>query len=363
MQKKILLFIESGGPGGAEKVVLETAINLAKSNFAVTVCTLRQGWLTENLKNAGITYRYLKSKNSFDFGLIFRLATFIKKEKFELVHSHLLDSNFYCSLAALIAGVPHIASEHGDVHHISLKKFSWFKLKIISLLKTKMTAVSKFTAKQLKTLGYNSPITVIGNPITITFKQNLEVRENVRNSFSLTAQDLLWLNIGNLREVKDQDTLIKGFAKALKENKNQKLVILGEGPERTKLENLINVLRLSDRVKLLGFCNDINPYLQAADGFILSSKSEALPLSLLEAALAGLVVVATNVGGIPEIVENNIDGFLYKSGKDKELAEILLGVSQNQKSSKEMAEVLRTKVEAKFSMESYLEKLKQLYRL
>lgn len=361
MQKKILLFIESGGPGGAEKVVLETAINLAKSNFAVTVCTLRCGWLTDNLKNAGINHLHLESKNSFDFGLIFRLASLIKKEKFELLHSHLLDSNFYCSLASFIAGVPHIASDHGDVHHLHLKKFSRLKLKIISLLPTQMTAVSNFTAQQLKVQGYNSPVTVTGNPITNSFQQSLEVRENVRNSFALKAEDFLWLNIANLRVVKDQVTLIKGFAKAYHENKKQMLVILGEGPERVKLETLINNLELSNQVKLLGFCNDLNPYLQAADGFILSSKSEALPLSLLEAGLAGLVTVATNVGGIPEIIENNVNGFLFEKGNDQQLADHLLRVYKDQKTARKMSEVLRGKIKSNFSWESYLEKLNQLY--
>ncbi len=360
MKKKILLFIESGGPGGAEKVVLETAINLTKSNFAVTVCTLRQGWLTDNLKKAGITYRQLESKKSLDLALIFKLVSLIKKEKFELVHSHLLDSNFYCALATFIAGVPHVASEHGDVHHLHLKKFSRIKLKIIDLLKTKMTAVSHFTAQQLKALGYNSTVTIIGNPISTSFIQNSEIRENIRNSLSL-KEELLWLNIGNLREVKDQSTLIKGFAKAFKENKNQILLILGEGPERAKLENLIDSFKLSERVKLLGFKPEIDLYLQAADGVILSSKSEALPLSLLEAALAGLILVATNVGGIPEIIENNIDGFLFESGNDQELAEILLKVCSDQARFKKMAGILREKVKDRFSWENYLEKLKELY--
>lgn len=361
MQKKILLFIETGGAGGAEKVVLETAINLKNSGADVTVGTLRLGWLTDSLRTKGIRHQHFESKSKFDFGLIYKLITFLKKEKFSIVHSHLLDSNFYCSIATFIAGVPHVASEHGDVHHLHLKKLSRLKLKIIGLLKTKMTAVSKFSADRLKALGYNAPVTVIGNPITISYRQDLELRERTRNKLGLKAEDLLWLNIANLREVKDQFTLIKGFAKACRQNNNLFLLLLGEGPERAKLENLIKNLDLAENVELLGFCPDPTPFLQAADGFILSSKSEALPLSLLEAAVSGLTVVATNVGGIPEIIKSNVDGFLFESGNDLQLAEILVRISADRGTMKKMAEVLREKVKLDFSMQSYLEKLNDLY--
>ena len=117
--KKILLFIESGGPGGAERVVLELAKGLIKAGNQVEIAGFRTGWFTERLKELKI--KHTKLDNSVNkISLILNLKKLFKN--YDVVHSHLLDSNFYCSIAAKLVGVKHIATEHGDVHHSNKKK-------------------------------------------------------------------------------------------------------------------------------------------------------------------------------------------------------------------------------------------------
>ena len=357
---KVLQFIETGGPGGAERVVSEIAAGLKARNIETAVLTLRTGWLTETLDSMGIKRFHIASEKKLDWRLPFRIARLIREEQFTVLHSHLLDSNFYGGIAARIARVPHLATEHGDVHHIKAKHLMRVKLKILAMLDSHFSAVSQYTADYIRKFGVKKPqICTIGNPVSLPRPRDPRERIETRASFGITedaATHWLWLHVANLRLVKDQGTLIRGFAEAVKRSRHrQTLVIAGDGPERAKLERLANDLDIANSVRFLGFQQDIPRLLYAADGFVLTSRSEAMPMALLEAALAGLVLVSSEVGGIPEIIHRDESGFLFPAGDASALARRMNEALEHRGRSSAFAERAKRLVETHHSLDSVLE--------
>jgi glycosyltransferase involved in cell wall biosynthesis len=313
---KILHFIETGGPGGAEQVFLTYVKTLRDMNIEVLAVTLREGWLTTRLDEEKIERRLLTSKKS-RIQLVFLLYSLIKSERIDLVHSHLLDSNFYCSIAATLANVPHIGTEHGDIHHLRKKRMAAYKTRLTSFFTSHIFAVSLFSKNALIKSGMSKrKVSVLPNPFDFTTDKTKRIpRETRMNYLGLSDQSpdtWIWIHVANLRQVKDQTSLLEGFAKSTSRKEHpQKLILVGDGSLRNELEKKAFSLGISEDVLFLGFRNDIQELLSLADGFILSSLSEALPISILEAARAKLVLLSSSVGGIPEIITDSETGFLF----------------------------------------------------
>lgn len=364
---KVLLFIETGGPGGAERVVATLASALKHNGVDVLVVTLREGWLTDRLDRMGIERRVLRSDSKL--GLVFNLISIIKAENIDVIHSHLLDSNFYAAISAFFCQVPHIATEHGDVHHLEKKKFPRIKIKIISLLASKVFAVSAFTMKALIENGL-TPEKCLVFPNPYQFPNNDSSIEKAAAIKALLAPDLtdlrqttwIWIHVANLRKVKDQQTLLRGFAGAKSRATHpQKLLIVGDGSERGALEELSRSLGISEDVRFLGFRDDVEQLLATADGFILSSTSEAMPMSILEASAAGLLLVSTDVGGVPELIRDGETGYLFPAKNHSRLSEIIdRAVSQPEK-SKEMATKARKELEGRTDLFKVVGRLMNFY--
>jgi glycosyltransferase involved in cell wall biosynthesis/predicted ATP-grasp superfamily ATP-dependent carboligase len=358
---RILFFIESGGIGGAEKVVLTLATSLQSKGHKILVATLRTGWLTTALKKEGTQHIQIKSGKGLDYKLIFQLVRLLKKEEIDVLHTHLLDSNFYGSVAARIASVRHIATEHGDVHHTDSKKFLKLKVKIPYVLGSIFTTVSKFTKTRLTELGVKGKgIHCVYNPICI-HNNNTNTRDNIRKDFGIEEDEWVWIHIANIRPIKNQELLIKAYAKAAAQTSNQRLLFVGDGEAREALEGLAKQLGVDDKILFLGFKENTKDLLLAADGFILSSHSESMPISLLEAGTLGLYIVSTNVGGVNEVIKHNITGFLATPNNEQSLAEgIMLAINSPGK-AKEMGLKAKEFIQQKCAVASVLEQYLKIY--
>lgn len=368
----ILIFIESGGPGGAEQVVLSLAKRLKQKGIPVAVATLRTGWLTESLKAADIEHIHVESNTRLDIGLPWRLARIARKRGCTVLHSHLLDSNFYGVIAARIAGIAHLGTEHGDIHHIASKRFVNAKLLIMKLLRARLSAVSDFSRKRLVDLGYpESLVTVVGNPIAPAARLEPARRAELRSSFfseELSPDTWIWIHVANFRAVKDQQTLLRGFAHSLKRGarehsgaRGQRLVLVGDGDLRAELEATSKELGIQDATCFLGFRDDVQELLAASDGFILSSKSEAMPMSILEAAMAGLCVISSRVGGVPEVVRVDETGLLFEKGDYEALGELLSTIEREPQKGRMLGEGIRDFVTSRYSIDTVLESYFALY--
>jgi len=357
MKKRILFFIETGGPGGAEQVVLQLLEGFRNLGHEVFLTTLRTGWLTQTAQERGFQYHQLHSEKGLDLSLPFKIVNLIKSLKVEILHTHLLDSNFYGAIAAKFARIPHIGTEHGDVHHINKKKFLKLKLFIASSGRSKLTAVSDFSAKKLISLGVPArKVLVVPNPVKEPAR--IAQRAQARESLAVTS-DWLWVHVGNLRPVKDQATLIKGFAHSLTlSTKNQKLLLVGDGQEREALSSLVKELGISEKVIFIGHSDQVDYYLSAGDGFLMSSISESMPMALLEAISYSLYPICSAVGGIPELLSKEQ---LFPVGDSKKLGQLCANVLENQEHFKSIVREFSARMQSERSLEKICKKYLEFY--
>lgn len=366
---KILQFIETGGAGGAERVVSLLVRALLNAGHEVEAAGSRSGWLTETLAADGIRYHSIPSTRRLDYTLPLRLSRLLQGGGFDILHSHLLDSNFYGSIAGKLAGVAHLATEHGDVHHPAGKKLLRTKLRIAAMLGSQFSSVSNFSAVRLCELGVPARIiTRIPNPVRDDFfsiagrrGNNPDRQRMLRGQAGLPdafAGGMLWLHAASIRPVKDQETLLRGFALS---GPNQFLAIVGEGEGRSGLARLAADLGIAQRVHFAGFSDDIPSWLEAADGFILSSKSESMPMALLEAGAAGLLLASSDVGGVREVIPDDEFGFLFPSGDPAALAKAIDSAAAAGEEGRRMVQRSMSHIAANFSMQRIIGDYVALY--
>jgi len=135
-------------------------------------------------------------------------------------------------------------------------------------------------------------------------------RELIRSEYGIPADAIVVGTVGRLAEVKRQDRLLKAAAELSLGNRKLWVLIVGEGPERDRLVQLATSLGIQERVRLVGYQSQPNRFLRAMDLFVLTSRSEGLPISLLEAWASRLPVISTNVGGVPDVISEGIDGLI-----------------------------------------------------
>jgi glycosyltransferase involved in cell wall biosynthesis len=161
-------------------------------------------------------------------------------------------------------------------------------------------------------------VVVISNGVdTEQWLPDANVRASLRDELGY-KDEFLWFAAGRLEPVKDYETMLRAFAQTPEAGR---LAIAGSGPLEGELKKLAEELKVADRVRFLGFVSDVRPWMQAADGFVLSSRWEGLPMGLMEAAACGLPAVGTDVAGTREVIADGETGWLAPAGSSKALAE------------------------------------------
>jgi glycosyltransferase involved in cell wall biosynthesis len=183
-----------------------------------------------------------------------------------------------------------------------------------------------------------------------------------RHQLRLPASGPIVGSIGRLNVVKDYGTLIASFKEVLNKHPDAKLVIAGDGPERNKLQLQIEELDISDKVTLLGERNDVEELLGQFDIFALTSLTEGFSVALVEAAWSGLPIVATDVGGNREIVQDGITGFLTEPGNIQDVTEKIEKLLSDNRLRQRFGSVSRSRAEANWTLELMREKYQRVYQ-
>lgn len=377
-RKKVLFLITKSNWGGAQRYVYDLATNLNKANFETVVALGGEGELVHRLYDAGIRVikidslkRDVSLKNEWNFTK--ELWRIIKTEKPDILHVNSSKAGGVGTLLGRLLLVPKVIfTAHGWAFNedrpswqkIIIKFLHWLTV----LLSHRTIAVSNSILKQLNWPGVESRTKVLhpGRNIGVMYETD-EAREKLQEFIpdkSLTKNDnLIWLGtIGELHPIKRQTLLIECLALIHLNYPQLRLLICGEGSERTNLENLIIKSGLADKVFLLGNVSEAARLLKAFDIFLLPSKSEAYGYVLHEAGLAGLPVVATNVGGIPEIIESGVSGLLVPADDVNALKEALIRILDDQTLRQNFAANLKEKMLAR-SLDKMVRATETLYTL
>jgi glycosyltransferase involved in cell wall biosynthesis len=355
---RILEFIDTLDTGGAERMVAGLALQLRAMGHAVHVVCLRDFGLmpvaAERFSEGGVSLTEFRKRDGFSPAAVWKLVRFLKAHSIELIHSHNPLVTHYATIAGKIARTPAIVSTiHGtSTLHMPRWAENVFAYSCASHDRIVLVCRQVERVFQERYRRLRDRTTVIPNGI--------EVQELLRVRRSLPTGAFVFGSIGRLTPVKDQQTLLMAFAQVHKHFPSCKLEVLGSGELLEELEELSAKLAIRAVVKFHGWSRDIPGFLSGLDAFVLSSKSEGLPMTLLEAMAAGLPVVATAVGGIPEVVESTNCGWLAQPSRPDNLAENMLRL-MNAPDRLQRGNLGRQAVLERYSVQSMAEQYEVLF--
>lgn len=360
--KKILFYTDTPLLGGAENQMLLLARFLPRDRYETTlVCASHKNlnpWC-QDFMEAGIKVQRLKVFHKHDPRHFLYLKRLLPN--FDLLHLHVWNpaSCRYAFLAA--SKTPIVITEHDPFPLTGLK--GWMKNKLMQRV-SKIIVCSE-AAKKLVLLQNQGDerIKVIPNGIDVeAWKETSKLpnrHEFRRVHFEATMRDKIILCVAELHERKGQKHLIKAALGLQNTQFDFKLVFVGEGPERKYYEKLARPL--GEKVLFLGQRKEIAQMMAAADLFVLPSIREAFGLVLLEAAIAGVPVIATNVGGIPEIIQSNKTGLLVEPENAKALENAIKTLFQNPALAVSMMNEAKSHAEIKFGAKMMAARTAEVY--
>jgi N-acetyl-alpha-D-glucosaminyl L-malate synthase BshA len=297
------------------------------------------------------------------FGLLLfwlKVLFILQKLKPDIIHAQTIDMGVGGLLAKIFLKKPYVVyGRGGDVY--SSWMFKNFISKIIIKNANAVFALTEDMKKEMTKI-YKRDIIVIPNGIDILKFKNLSKR-NIRRIMNIPIDEKIIIFVGRLKAVKGIEYLIKAMEIIQQKNGKAKLMIVGDGAEKEKLETLVDKLNLNKNVMFIGKISneDIPKYLIMSDIFVLPSLREGFPNVILEAMASGLPIIASNVGGIPEIIKNGENGFLVEPKNPEMIAEKILMLFENNELRKIIIEKNKEDVK-RYSWEDITEKLEENYR-
>lgn len=370
MVTNILYVITKANWGGAQKYVYDLATVARGTGCEVAVAYGEHGELASRLETAGIRTLLIRGL-SRDVGLFAELRAFInlmrlfRVERPGAVHLNSSKAGLLGALAARLCGVQKIIfTAHGWAFNesrpwwqkIIIYKLAWFTV----LLSHITICVSRAIARDARYFPFiQKKLVVIHHGITCA---TLLSREAARAELAPRAVGTYWIGMNSeLHPTKRIDDAIRAMRIVVNDYPGALLIVISEGQERQKLEALIHELNLRDHVSLVGFKRNAASLMRAFDLFVHSSQSEALGYAILEAGCASLPVVATRVGGIPEIIPDDDHGLLVPPRNPKALASAILSLINDSTRAHELGARLHAHVLRDFSPEKMLTKTLDLY--
>jgi len=370
---KILLFTDTKQLGGAENHMLSIFKFYDRQGYELQLACPSDPALDtwcKKIKDMTVTVHRLKNRHKHHPGQYFELKKLIQKEGISLIHIHVWNpaSGRYGFMAAKSAGIPYMFTEHDPFQLSSVK--DWLKKKLIKDA-SQVIAISEKN-KQLLSQLYpflKSKIVMIHNGIDTTWFESqllsfsLTDREEFRkDEFTTDGETPIATCIAELHPRKGIIYLLEAAKLFKEEGGNIKFIIVGNGDEKKHYEDFIKKHELEDYVKLLGRRHDIPQILKSSDVFVLPSLNEAFGLVLLEAMMAKLPIVATNNGGIPEIVKDRENGMLVPTKNPKAIKKAIEKILASKELRKKMSEKSYENVRELYEVKDMVKKTEAVYR-
>lgn len=367
---KVLHLISGGDTGGAKTHIINLCTNL-KNFIGLKIICFMYGQFYEEVKKSGIDIDVYEQRSRFDLSVIDKIVQLVYSQNFDIIHCHGARANFIgMLLKKKIKDKPFLTTIHSDfdldfqdvvykkiifsyLNKISLKKFDYF-IVVSSLLKDKV-----------KKLGIsNNRVFVLHNGFDFDKKISFEGREDFLSKYidkSLIQSKIVIGNLCRLIKVKGLDVFIKAAELIVKEYDDVIFLIGGDGPQKEYLENLINELKLNNKVFLLGKIDNPYDFFNAIDINVISSYSEGFPYSLLEATMLEKCCVSSRVGSIPDLIEDEKNGLFFEAGNHKELSQKIKKLLDDKALIQSLGRKLSQKAKEKFSAKSMAETQFRIY--
>ena len=359
--KSVAFVLSKFGRGGAERVVYQLAKSLRNRGIDILcICLEEIGSLGERIQPSDFNFISLNSQSSYDLKSLADLSKYLYKFNPDIVNVHSYSVLPYVSLASLSGTIHRVVfTAHGLLYE-GFKKYM-IRYRAASYCLAGLSAVSEQVAERHRIyLGWRKPIEVIENGIEIVVTDD-EKRGETRKTLGITDDTFVFLNIGNIRPEKGIENIFKAvyILKSLKVKKKFCVVIVGAAQDKPYYEKSYKLsveLGVTDNIVWAGHVNDVNAIYAIGDAFLLSSRSEGLPLVVLEAMSCGLPVIATRVGGVPQVLKNGT-GILINPSSPEQMASAMQKIINDEV----LRRILREKSLKRFAEDYTIEKMAQKY--
>lgn len=362
---RVLQIIPNFGYGGAEMLVKDLLLAQDTQKLEMAACSLYPFSATsieEEIHEKNLTVFYLDKELGPDPRMVKRLYDTFMRFKPHVIHTHryairyTLIPSILCQIPVKIHTIHNIARKEVDlagriIHFLAFRLFNY-----------KPIGISKIISESAMDYYKIDNIPYIYNCIpTDKYINNNNMKLNIRLSLNFDDDSLVIIHVGRFFPQKNHRLLIESFSRVLLKINNVKLVMVGDGDLRPEMEGIVNRNGLNNHIKFLGVRKDIADLLSASDIFVLSSDWEGLPLTVIEAMAAGKPVIATAVGGVPELIEDNINGYLVKPGDIDSLAHAIIKMAGDREGSRKMGEIGQKMAREKFDIGIMAKAYENLY--
>jgi glycosyltransferase involved in cell wall biosynthesis len=367
-RRKVFFLVDSLNVGGTETQAVELALRLPVSEYEIMMGCLRaQGPLLEKLRGSAVKVREFHPSGGLDSaaGLyeLIRLARYLRREKFDVVHTHDLWSNLMGVPAARLAGVPAIVSSRRDLAHFDWyqgKRRHWLR-RIQNLSGVVLANATPIRDALISEDGFApGKLRVIHNGVD-TEKFQRAQRDRAR-LFPDVGNEILVVLVGNMHsDVKGHPWLIAAAPTVVREFPEVRFVFAGDGESRLTFAAQVAQLGLEGKFKFLGRRSDIPEILASCDLAVLPSRAEGLPNAVLEYMAAGLPTIASRVGGMAELVQDGVTGLLVPAEDANALAGALLQFLRDPEQARQIANNGQRFAVENFSFERLIREIDELY--
>jgi glycosyltransferase involved in cell wall biosynthesis len=337
---------------------------LPQERYRSIVLIRGKGWVYEELCRRGVKPLLMDAKGSFNWRYLKGLTTLIRRERVDLIQSHLLGSNVYCSLAGLLTRKPVVATFHGAVDIGEDERLKRLKFGAINLGAHCVVAVSDSLREGIvnRTPLKAGKMRVIYNGIkTADFQRPHS--DALRKQNGWAREDIIIGCLGNIRSAKGYDILLRAAALLKDKPATYRFVIAGQGKPGLydDLLKLRAELGLEETVHFLGFNDDPAGFLSNLDLFLLSSTSEGFSIATIQAMAASLSVIVTRSGGPEEIVTHGENGWMVETGSPEAIAEAVEKLAADQELCAKLANKGKEHASRKFDIDTMLTAYGKLY--
>ena len=368
---KILYLVTQSEFGGAQRYIFDLVTNLPDSKYHAEVAAGGSGELFSSLEKAGVKSYRLKNlvrqiNPIKDVAAYLEIKKLLQKTRPDILHLNSSKAGVIGAIAGSHAGIKKIIyTVHGFVFNEPLpnwKKNIYLVMeKFSAKYKDKLICVSEFDRK----IGIKKRICAPEKLITI--RNGIEQIEFLdqqwaRNELKLDQNMTIVGTVANFYPTKGLPDLVQAAKTVNQKIPGTVFAVIGDGGKRNLLETKINELKLNKNFILLGEKKEAWRYLKAFDAYVCSSVKEGLPYSIMEAMAAGLPVIATKVGGIPELIEENVNGLLVEPRNPDKLAEKIITVLKGKDLADRLSAQSKDKVEKYFNLARVIKDTENIYR-
>ena len=365
---KVLHLTSGRGFYGIDRVIMTLARYIDRQAFETRIVNLGKNRTPDSsivsfADAAGIDATILLCRKRFDWATVKELKDLIQRDGIDLLHCHESKSRLYGVTVSKLTGVPVIGTQHGmSPHNLTSRIANIVDIGCLRFCRKVVTVARPDSKAMACAFIPSSLIECIVNGIDVAAFTAPKKDATVKQSLGIPAMMPVIGAVGRLESDKGCELLI-GAAKIITETgQNAAYLIVGDGSERPNLQSMARRLGISDRIFFAGFREDVRPFVSIMDIFALPSRTEGTPMALLEAMIMGKPVVATQVGGVPDIISTGVNGIVLRERNARQLAEALLALLADDTLASRLAEQGRKRVESEYSATQMARRYEAVYR-